>query len=115
MSTKKEKTEKKTTWGLYFGWKTIFIPLAPSENEIFPLTQKCFSTSFVTFLLKFLPILRLFYSFLPIFSFYFAFLPFNFLPPFSYFFPQMTSADTGPYPRQDGGGGGYLSKNKEDP
>jgi hypothetical protein len=102
--------------GLYFGPKTIFIPLPPSENDIFPpscdMSFLDSQRSLFDLILPYFAIILPFYFpfsyfispfFLllsPFFLFLLHFLPFS-LHLFI-FFPQMTAADSPPPPREGG-------------
>jgi hypothetical protein len=104
--------------GVYISVRKRYLFPPPLLKMIFfpPLATHCFSTPIVAFLLYFFPILLLFYPFtssfliffplsslfIPLSSFFFYIFPL-FLFDFSYFSPQMTSADTSPPP-----GGGYF-------
>jgi hypothetical protein len=100
----------------------IYSTPPPSKNEIFsPSRDMSFLTPTVAFLPSIFPILHLFYHFsspflifFPFSSFFFPLSSFCFyifclfLLTFSYFFPQMTSADILPPPPP----GGYVPRNK---
>ncbi len=103
---------------VYISVQKLYLSPSLSENHIFPtFVTRCLSTPIVLFLPEFFPILHLFYPFtspflffFPLSSFLFPLLLFFYIPPFllhfSFFFPQMTSADC-----SSPGGGGGVSQN----
>ncbi len=95
------------TRGLYFGPKTIFIPPPFWKWYFFPLSRHvvfrlpswpfCLNSSlFCNYFTLLLPLFSFSFPFLPFLSLFYLLLlhfPSFFSSPFSYFFPQMTSAD----------------------